>query len=70
MPEKSAKYKVELTGHTRYFSVDDEKGNEYTVVEEYNANPDWTERTIYNKEGEIVDDEQLKNKIIEAVLSR
>lgn len=70
MPKKSAKYEVETTGHMRYFSVNGGKGNEYTAVEMYDTNPEWTEWIIYNKEGEEVEDEPLKNEIIEAVKNR
>lgn len=64
------KYKVELTGTTRYFAVAGEAGNEYTAVECYDTNSDWTERVIYNKKGEEIDDNELRNEIIEAVKNR
>ena len=49
MPKKSENYNVELTGHTRYFSMNGEKGNKYTAVEMYDTNPERTEWIIYDK---------------------
>lgn len=70
MPEKSAKYKVELTWHMRYFSVNGEKKDRYTAVEMYDTNPDGTDWIIYDKKGKELEDGQLRDEIIEAVKSR
>ena len=70
MPKKSAKYKVVLTGHMRYFSVNGEKKDKYTVAEMYDTNPDGTDWRIYDKKGEEVEDGQLRDEIIEAVKNR
>lgn len=69
------KYKVELTGHTRHFTVTDEKGNVFLATEFYDKNnksTDWgiykpfEDYNPYRKKHEI--DEQQRKEIIKAVL--
>ena len=74
---KMEKYKVGLTGHTRFFTVTDEKGNEFLATEFYDENTQSSDWGIYNKplgaynpyveEHKI--DEQQRKEIIKAVLN-
>lgn len=73
---KAKKYKVEQTGHTRYFTVTDEKGNEFLATEFYDENSQSSNWGIYNKplrtynpyDEEHKIDEQQRKEIIKAVL--
>jgi hypothetical protein len=48
-------YKVELTGHTRYFAViDEEKDREWTVVEFYDENSDSSDWEVMDEQGKCV----------------
>ena len=65
--------RVELTGFTQYFNVVDNGGNEYTVVmmgDENSKSFDWEiYRLDKDKQETIGLDEEIRNRIIEAVIS-
>jgi hypothetical protein len=64
-------YKVELTGHTRYFAVTDEqKDREFMVVEFYEENSnssDWEVWEVMNGGDKYVEEGEEKDEIIQAV---
>lgn len=70
------KYKVELTGHTRYFSVEDEEGNEFSVIEFYDENSQYSDWEVTDANDRYANDgfqkigDELKKEIINAVLNR
>lgn len=67
------KYKVELTGHIRYFTVTftvtDEEDNEFFVIEFYDENTQVSDWEIMDEKTKDVEDEQLRKEIIDAVLN-
>ena len=56
---------VELTGRERDYAVTDDKGNEFSAHQMYNANNDWTEWEVYDSEGDLVKG-KVADQIIEA----
>ena len=60
------KFQVELFGRQTSFALEDEKGNTYSVIENYDANSDSVDVEIL-KEGEPVEDSDLADEILDAV---
>ncbi|GAI50033.1 unnamed protein product [marine sediment metagenome] len=64
------KYKAELTGHTRYFTVTDEEDNEFSVIEFHDEDAQASDWEVMDEKTKDVEDEQLRKAIIAAVLNR
>lgn len=60
--------KIELTGSTRYYSIEDDEGNEYVLTEMYDANSDSTKYEI-TIDGETLDDAITRVKIIATLIN-
>ena len=60
--------KIELTGSVRYFSVEDNEGNEYVLTEMYDANSDSINYEIL-VDGESLNDAITRVKIIASFLN-
>jgi 3-deoxy-D-manno-octulosonate 8-phosphate phosphatase KdsC-like HAD superfamily phosphatase len=59
-------YKVELTGHTRYFAVTAEDGMEFFVVQTCDEGSDIPNWEVMDEKGQCVGKEQV-HELIEAV---
>ena len=60
--------KVELTGYNRYYNVEDDNGNDYLLVEMYDANSDSTNYEIM-VDGENLADAKKRAEIVSALIN-
>ena len=60
--------KIELPGSTRYYNIEDGEGNEYLLIEMYDANSDSTEYEI-TMDGETLNDAITRVKIIASLIN-
>ena len=60
--------KIDIYGTTRYIFVEDFKGKDYRVVEEYDSNCEWVDYKVYEaKTDKEVEDDTIKEEILEVI---